>query len=170
MKVVLSRKEMLSEWLRRRAVEPMRLDCTVSRSDGPDVESLAEDEMRGWYLRQLDEAPAHLLSACVIGASEVQTVYDESQRLATVRLPEGVRRVLELELSNGVTVRPDATAAQVVRAAANGLWRRELAATVSGGTVIGAAFSAPLSRLRVIMDRGPEFYEFDDALWNEVTF
>lgn len=170
MKVTLTREQMLSEWLRRRAVEPLRLDCTAVRADGPDVAAIASGEMRAWYLHQLDNAPVHLLVPSVIMGADVQMAVDSTQRLASVRLPQGVRRVLWLEFSDAAPVVPHSTLWQVGRAATNPLWHRPLAAVTSGGTVVVGACPGPLVKLCAVVDPGPEIYEFDDALWNEMTY
>lgn len=39
MKLRLSTDEMLSQWRMRRALEPLRSDCTIERIDGIDIDT-----------------------------------------------------------------------------------------------------------------------------------
>ena len=96
MKLRLSTDEMLSQWRMRRALEPLRSDCTVERIDGIDLDSFLKMEMRDWYLNLLDTAPLHLLTLTDI-ASKV-SLSKNKDLSATIHLPQGCRRVIELTL------------------------------------------------------------------------
>jgi hypothetical protein len=96
MKLRLSTDEMLSQWRMRRALEPLRSDCTVERIDGIDLDSFLMMEMRDWYLNLLDTAPPHLLTLTDITSKVSLSKNDDLS--ATIRLPQGCRRVIELTL------------------------------------------------------------------------
>lgn len=61
MELEYTKEEMLALWKRLRWLEPLRADAEVVRSDGTDLDALAETEMRQWYLRLLNEAPLEML-------------------------------------------------------------------------------------------------------------
>lgn len=96
MKLRLSTDEMLSQWRMRRALEPLRSDCTVERIDGIDLDSFLKMEMRDWYLNLLDTAPLHLLTLTDIASKVSLSKNDDLS--ATIHLPQGCRRVIELTL------------------------------------------------------------------------
>lgn len=96
MKLRLSTDEMLSQWRMRRALEPLRSDCTVERIDGIDLDSFLLMEMKDWYLNLLDTAPIHLLTLTDI-ASKVSPSKNKDLSV-TIHLPQGCRRVIELAL------------------------------------------------------------------------
>lgn len=62
-----TKEQMLQLWKRLRWLEPLRADATVIRTDGTDLDSLAEAEMRRWYLELLREGPVHLLPLTEVG-------------------------------------------------------------------------------------------------------
>lgn len=96
MKLRLSTDEMLSQWRMRRALEPLRSDCTVERIDGIDLDSFLKMEMRDWYLNLLDTAPIHLLTLTDI--TSMVSLSKNKDRSVVIRLPQGCRRVIELTL------------------------------------------------------------------------
>ncbi len=167
MRVRLTREEMLAKWRTLRAVEPPRGDCTVDRSDGPDLEAIMEAEMRAWYLDRLDHAPASRLAAHQM-AAEAQVEVSADGRLAVVTPPEGTRRVLTVGFGHRAPAAPAATAEAVRRAAANPMWGRPTAALLPDGRVAVAAPGGALTDLTVILDPGSETYEFDDSIWKDV--
>lgn len=85
---------MLSQWRMRRALEPLRSDCTIERIDGIDLDSFLKMEMRDWYLNLLDTAPLHLLSLSDV-ASFVSLSFNNDLS-ATIMLPKGCRRIVEI--------------------------------------------------------------------------
>jgi hypothetical protein len=59
--MILTEEEMVSQWLLRKGYEPLRSDCTITRSDGNDLQALAALECHIWYEKLLTEAPIELL-------------------------------------------------------------------------------------------------------------
>lgn len=96
MKMTLSTEEMLNQWRLRRALEPLRSDCTVERTDGIDLDSLLRLEMRDWYLKLLDTASLEYLAPVDLAGDVALSVGDDG--VATVNLPERCRRVVEVML------------------------------------------------------------------------
>lgn len=169
MKQTLTRSQMLERWKTLRAVEPSRLDCTLHRTDGPDIDTILTAEMRSWYLDLLDRADPRLLAPANV-ASEAQTESASGANLCIVTPPEGTRRVLSLSFDNSVPVVPGADADAVIRMAANRFWRRTMAARLPDGSILVAAPGKTLTGLTAVVDPGPETYEFDDSIWKETTF
>lgn len=87
---------MLSQWRMRRALEPLRSDCTVERIDGIDLDAFLKMEMRNWYLNLLDTAPLHLLS--ITDVASLVSLSFNTDLSATIILPKGCRRVVEISL------------------------------------------------------------------------
>lgn len=170
MKVTLTRGQMLAKWRTIRAVEPQRLDCSIHRVDGPDVDAILEAEMRSWYLDMLDHADVRLLVTAQL-ASEAQTESCSPAGVVIVTPPAGTRRVLSVGFGHEAPVAPDGTVGRVVAAANNPMWGRTAAAMLPDGRVMAAPASGrALTDLTVIADPGPEIYEFDDSIWREMTF
>ncbi len=96
MKLRLSTDEMLSQWRMRRALEPLRSDCTIERIDGIDIDTFLKMEMRDWYLNLLDTAPAHLLMLTDITSNV--SVSRNNDQSAIITLPQGCRRVIQLSI------------------------------------------------------------------------
>ncbi len=96
MKLRLNTEEMLNQWRLRRALEPLRNDCTVERLDGTDTDELLRNEMHDWYLTLLDTAPAEILTLTDISGDVA--LKRNPDGTATVKLPERCRRVEELRL------------------------------------------------------------------------
>ena len=169
MKLTLTRSEMLQLWRRIRAVEPMRLDCTVERTDGVDLDALLINEMRTWYLHLLHTAPPSML--CPMDMT-VQARVSTNGGLATVTLPTdgGVVRVLAVKFSQWpVAVAPDGTAEQVARLAANPYCsERHGAAMAADGAVVVSAPQGTLSELLCVVDHGEDVYQFDDSALAEI--
>ena len=85
MKITLTREEMLALWRRMRTVEPLRLDCSVGRTDSVDIDAILDGEMRLWYLNLLDSADPDLLPVeNVADAADCSTAAPSS--VMTVRL------------------------------------------------------------------------------------
>lgn len=91
-----SAEEMLYQWRLRRALLPMREDCTVTRYDGIDLDSLLRLQMRDWYLNLLDTAPLEMLTLTDISADIAVVRRDDG--LDTVTLPGNCRRLVEFRL------------------------------------------------------------------------
>lgn len=171
MKQTLTEAEMLRLWRLRRGVEIPRLDCTVNRSDGPDVDSILRGELRARYLDRLDHAPLSSLvvTEADLGEVEVRAI---APRLAIVTPPPGTRRIVSVRADGWpAPVGADSSRAQVERAAACPLWGRPMAALLPDGNILITPCSdAVIASLSVIIDHGPQIYEFDESLWNDPTF
>ncbi len=96
MKIKLSIDEMLNQWRLRRALEPLRSDCTVERLDGIDLDVLLRNEINDWYRNLLDTAPVEML--VVTDISAMVALSKRGDGSATIRLPERCRRVVEVML------------------------------------------------------------------------
>lgn len=97
----LNENEMLTLWKRRHYLEPMRADAAVSRTESYDLDTLAREDMRAWYLRQLHQADARLLKVENI-AAEV-SAGKRTDRVTAITLPAGTVRVVELKLGGWLT-------------------------------------------------------------------
>lgn len=163
MKRTLSKAEMLNLWRYARTAEPLRLDCTATRTEGTGVDAMFEQEMRAWYLTQLDEAPPELL---VPEEMADQAQLKGKYGAVHVVLPESVRRILSVEFDGWPSaISPDDDAMAVRRAALNPYCRRPMAARLSPREVIVSAPRGVLSSVVAIVDPGPERYVFDEKLW-----
>ena len=167
MKRTLTKAEMLTLWRYARTAEPLRLDCTVSRTDGTDFDTLLCEEMRAWYLKQLDEAPEEALSPEEVVLQAKSTgLYGVTH----VVLPDNVRRILRLRFSGWpAPLAPDSDAMSVRRHAANPYCRRPMAARISPREVIVCAPKGELTSVTAITDPGPDVYTFDDKLLIPIT-
>lgn len=161
MKRTLTKGSMLELWKTMRAGEPLRLDCTLTRTDGADYDKALEAEMRAWYLHLLDCGDESMLAPVdMSAAAEVTT---DAVGLTAVRAPEGVRRILRMRFDGAEgAITPDADEATVRACAANRFCRRPVAARVSPGVVIASGVSGRLRELTCAMDFGEETYAFDD--------
>lgn len=96
MRLELTKPEMLALWKRRHFLEPLRADCTIQRSDGVDLDTIVQEEMRLWYLKQLAEAPVELLAPEDL--TMTAKVRRSTQGTALITLPENVVRVVAVKL------------------------------------------------------------------------
>lgn len=162
MKRTLTKTEMLTLWRYARTAEPLRLDCTVSRTDGTDFDTMLREEMRAWYLKQLDEAPEEMLAPEeMAGQAQTLGLYGVTH----VVLPDSVRRILRLRFSGWpAPVVPDSDTMTVRRRASNPYCLRPMAARISPREVIVCAPKGELASVTAISDPGPEIYVFDDKL------
>ncbi|MDE6101012.1 MAG: hypothetical protein K2G01_08200 [Paramuribaculum sp.] len=51
--ITLTADSMLRLWKTAKGFEPLRTDCIISRSDGPDLDRILTLQMRSWYVGQL---------------------------------------------------------------------------------------------------------------------
>lgn len=162
MKRTLSKAEMLELWRYARTAEPLRLDCTISRIEGTDFNAMLIEEMRAWYLTQLDEAPEELLAPEEL-ASEAQV--SGRYGVTHVKLPERVRRILRVKFSEWPSaISPDEDPKTLRRLAANPYCQRPMAARISPRELIVCAPRGALSSVVAITDPGSDSYIFDDRL------
>lgn len=161
MKQSITREQMLAQWKLMRAAEPMRLDCTITRTDGIDLDTIYESEMRAWYLRLLDTAPIERLApveASALAKTEVR------HDLTIITTPEGCRRVLQVQFADWDSpIEPTAKANAVRACAANPYIKRPMAAHIGPGTVIVSGARGKLTTLLCALDTGPEQYLLDDS-------
>jgi hypothetical protein len=172
MKLTLTRSQMLDLWRRIRAVEPLRLDCTVERTDGVDLDATLTNEMRAWYLHLLHTAPPSMLCPMDMTA-QARVVAAGDGSAASVSLPaeSGVVRVLAVRFSAWpAAVAPCAAVERVMRLAANPFCSemREAAVTPDGAVVASGAQGATLTELLCVVDHGEEVYQFDDSALIEI--
>lgn len=161
MKRTLTRSEMLALWRNYRTGEPLRLDCTVERTDGTDYDALLTAEMRAWYLELLDSADEALLAPVELAAQAA--VGSAPSGVVTVTAPADVRRIVRLQFAGwGAPVEPVAAPAAVARAAANPYCRRPVAARLSPRQVAVGGARGALTSLVCAVDPGPESYILDD--------
>ncbi len=174
MKVRLTRAEMLAQWKRRMYLEPLRSDCLVERSDGIDLDSYCEWEMRNWYLNLLATADMRYLSP--VDLTLTSTVKRMDGNRGSITLPAGTVRPVRVRLSGwqrDATIVTDVSSMAARRQfnpfSCGGveepvaLWlgdgRLELfSLAASGGTPLPEAVTA-------IVDHGSEVYEFDELAW-----
>lgn len=161
MKKTLTSDSMLDLWRLLRAAEPLRLDCTVERTDGVDLDSILRSQMRSWYLQLLDGGDERFLAPEDVAA---QARVESADGLTVVSAPPQVRRVLRLQFSDWDSPIAPLAPEQTVRArAANRFSRRPLAARVSPRVIIVSGTSGTLSSLICAVDPGEDSYVFDDA-------
>lgn len=165
MKLSLTESDMLKIWRRARAIEPLRLDCTADRTDGPDVDSILVDQMRTWYLDLLDNAPLSKLVQveCVDSAS----VSFSDSGLAVVSAPESCRRIVSVRFSDwdfpvGVSDSP------VPLSAANPFCRRPAAFRIAPSRIAVIGTSGNLSELKCILDISDKMYIFDNSALSSI--
>ena len=93
----LTHDEMLQLWKLVNAYEPLRADCTVTRSDGIDLDGLLTVEMQAWYDNLLDTAPIEMLCPHDISSRAILTININGH--AEIELPADCRRLIEVKLS-----------------------------------------------------------------------
>lgn len=174
MKITYTSQQMLEEWKLRRAIGPLRADCTVTRSDGIDLDALLTAEMRGWYLRLLDTAPAEMLAPEDISARVSVAVGPDDDSL-TVTLPPECRRVLWVRLKEWTeAATPQPTDSYKNRRAANPYTRPDrhcptVTATGSGTLTLRPATSAIPQCIMAVMDHGDDSYTIDQRALELIT-
>lgn len=161
MKKVLTRSEMLDLWRTLRAAEPLRLDCTVSRLDGPDYEAALTAEMRAWYLDLLDRGPESALAPVDTAPRAQMSTLDG---LTLIEAPADCRRILRVGFAGRPDpLVPDGDPEAVRRMAANPFCRRTAAARTGPRSVIVCGARGALTRLECAVDHGEQSYIFDDS-------
>jgi hypothetical protein len=96
MKVTMNESQMLEQWKLRGGLLLRRTDCSIEMTTGIDVDQLLKLKMRDWYVKLLDEGGAELLSPRDIAEEVAMRVDDDG--VGVIELPDGCRRVLEVEL------------------------------------------------------------------------
>lgn len=90
----LSADEMLRLWKQTAMYETPRLDCSVERTDGIDLDAMLAARIDAWYARLLLEAPANALPLSEI--APMLTPVTLPCGAAEVSLPEGTVRVVSV--------------------------------------------------------------------------
>ncbi|MDE6496398.1 MAG: hypothetical protein K2L30_09215 [Duncaniella sp.] len=166
MKTTLSQPEMIARWRLHRYHEPLRNDCSVTRTDGIDLDSIIVTEMEAWYFNLLDTAPPDLLVTADI-SSEVAMSRD-SDGVARIPLPTGVRRVIEVGVSSWpcpaqIVTDPHSATARRQRHKFTRAGSSSPVAIHSGGVL--TLYSVPqrgrLTTLTVVRDPEPGTYPLD---------
>ena len=173
MKRVLSKSEMIDLWLLRKGFEPLGATA-VTRQDGIDLRRTAEEEIRVWYARLLDTAPAEWLVP-VNYASQITPMALADGRVA-LTLPTDCRRLLSLRLSTwaagAVLVGPETAEA---RRQGNPLWRSDAerpVAVVDGRRVLTTRPEGSFTIVEALGVAEPTglTYSFDDAALDNELF
>lgn len=158
MRVTFTREQMLALWRRHVAAEPERTDFDMERTDGIDLDSRLEREMRCWYLQLLDNGREQWLAPVDLSVkAQVQPV----GHIMAVKAPEGCRRVLAVKFAGWPV--PVAVADRMPPEAANPYCRRRLAWRVSGREIAVTGATGDLARLECAWDSGQDEYTFDDS-------
>lgn len=89
---------MLALWKRRHFLEPLRNDCSVTRTDGVDLDAICIDQMRQWYVSLLANAPTEMLASTNIASTITPKRTSVNSLLLT--LPDNVVRVTSVKLSS----------------------------------------------------------------------
>lgn len=160
MRKLLTKTAMLELWRLVRADEPLRLDCTLTRTDAVDRDSILEAEMRAWYLNLLDCAPVEFLAPIDMAIkAEIRT----DGCLTIVTAPDQVRRILGVRFAGwAAAVAPTDSLADVKARAGNPFWTEPVVANSSARSVVVANASGELVELMCAADLSEEAYCFDD--------
>ena len=171
--VSLTRRQMLDRWMLAKGFGPMRTDATVTRSDGLDLEAAMEADMRAWYLRILDTAPAPMLPLDTIAPRTTIAVISDT--LAYLSPPADCRRIISLRLHgwhNDALIVGSSTP-QARREdnpiSRGGLWH-PVAVLDPGGRISVRALPGGTCRIEhlvAVTDPGPDIYRFDESLFPE---
>ena len=156
----LTRSEMLRLWKRIRAIEPLRLDCTADRTDGPDIDSFLIDQMRAWYLNLLDNAPESKIAPCE--CTDSARVDFSGSTSAIVKAPAGCRRILSVRFS-GWDFPVNVMDAPIPQKAANPYCRRPAAFRLGNDRIAVIGPVGTLSELRCAIDVSDQVYIFDNS-------
>ncbi len=161
MKITLTEDAMLEKWRLLRAAEPLRLDCTLERTDGVDISEIYRSEMRAWYLELLDHGASELLATVDVAP---QAAIVRTGGLTVVTTPADVRRVLSLQFSDRpFQLTPDGNPENIRARASNPFCRRPAAAAVNPQTILVCGVTGSLEKLLCAVDHGSHVYSFDDA-------
>ncbi len=162
----LTDSEMLEIWRRARADGPLRLDCTVDRTDGPDVDAILTDEMRAWYLSLLDSAPVSRLALC--NNAELARINAADDGILMLTAPAGCRRIISVFFDGWnipVSVEPRHALPSSLR---NPFCRRPRAFALAPDRIAVIGASGKLKEMNCAMDISDKVYIFDDSALNDI--
>ncbi len=156
----------------RRYHEPAgRVDATVTRHFGVDMEAIAKMEMRQWYLNLLDTGEPRFLAPGDYSLDvNLSTMADGSLEIT---LPVGTRRVMEVQLScwsrpATICLSPDET---LLRRLANPFSRpgQTMPVAIVNSNKL-KLYSLPqgqastrVTRLSLVVDTGADCYRMDES-------
>lgn len=176
MNIEYTKDEMRAVWKRLRWLEPLRADATVVRSDGTDIDRVAETQMRQWYLQLLAEAPMDMLVLTDLSASAMvrrvaaADCYPASVDMIKVTVPKNAIRLGRVKISGA------AVCADIVEnpsdprwrlslnrfrrqmAPMTALWRRDSCTLLLPAPADGSLPKVTL--LHAVVDPGPDIYRF----------
>lgn len=166
MKVTYTKAEMLR--LRRRIAgfEPLRTDCSVTVTDGIDVDTLLLHGLRLWYLDLLDHGPREWIAADDVAAESPAVLADGC---TVISPPARCRRILEVRLAGwrrAVVPLPQAEADRVMNLQLNPFTAATAACPVAAVCPGGEIMAWPAGEVEVLTaasDTGEDAYTFDDA-------
>lgn len=159
MKQTLTQSRMLEIWRRKRMVEPLRLDCTVSRTDGPDVDAILTEEMRSWYLDLLDHGPLSALAP--VDVTQTCKLDPMSDGRVMISGPEGCRRILSIWFS--AWDYPIQVSDEALRTDFNPYQQRPGAFRLAPDRVAAVGARGSLREVIAAVDISPSVYIFDDS-------
>lgn len=151
---------MLQLWRQLTAVEPLRLDCSVGRTDGPDIDAILRRQMRAWYLDLLDHGDERFLVPVDLAANASISTLNGVTHLTA---PEDCRRILRVNFSGWASpLAPQASTPPLI-SSLNPFCQRPAVVSVSPREVIVYGAEGRLTSLSCAVDHGPQAYSFDDS-------
>lgn len=167
MRLTLTYEEFQTLWRLRRGLEPLRTDCRIDRIDGIDLPELERGAMEAWFARQLREAPVEMLATTDIAATVRLDIMSDGS--GTVALPDGVVRVVAVEMSGWARGATLATDSSLRQAQLNPYCRGGTNAPVAVADnrrlrLYTPAQGGTLTRLEVIAEPEGDRYTFDSSL------
>lgn len=161
MKQTLTQARMLEIWKQKRMVEPLRLDCTVTRTDGPDVDAILTEEMRSWYLNLLDSGPISALAPVDVTATcKIDPMSDARM---VIKGPEGCRRILSVWFSGWDF--PEEVKNGPPQTNFNPYQQRQAAYRLGPDQVAIIGAQGSLREVLAAVDVSPEVYILDDSVF-----
>lgn len=94
----LSASEILSLWKLNRLYEPPRIDCSITRIDSVDTDSIVDFAIRRWYLEMLDSLPAEALP--IVDVTSELALSRTPSGAGLVSLPDSVYRLSAIRLNS----------------------------------------------------------------------
>lgn len=161
----LTESEMLVIWRRVREIDPLRLDCSADRTDGPDIDAMLVNEMRAWYLDLLDSAPESALAVC--NSAPATEIHPSVNGVTLLTAPAGCRRVLSV-FFDGWDFPVKVLDSAPPRALANPFFNRPLAFRVGREKVAVFGARGILKEVNCVIDVSDKVYVLDDSALNNI--
>lgn len=169
MKLTLTEEQMLSLWRKIYAVEPSRLDCSIERLDGPDLDEYLRRNMRQWYLDLLDSGPES--QCCPINLAKHALIETRANGVQVITAPAECRRILYVDYENWHCLTRPEGYPQDLNYASNPFWNRPKVVRINQRQVGAIAAQGSLISLICTVDSDPSIYIFDEsALTQLITF